>query len=181
MFKKILTEKRRKAFKELEQEFKDEMVPVQYAEEEGLPPGVLSVFMDNIAAEGVESIGEFFFMPMEEEKGGIQLFINMITILENVNEKNLGELLGAIAIINSYVPLGAYSYAPKDGRLLFRYSGIMSADLSDVQLKEEMDRAMSVTMDTMEKFSYMLIEVNDGERTGSSIIDLFSTDEISGV
>ncbi len=180
MFKKILAEKRHYAFKRLEQEFKEEMVPAQYTEEEEANAGVLSVFMDNIAAQGVEFIGEFFFMPMEEEEGGIQLFINMITILENVDEKNLGELLGAVAIINSYVPLGAYSYAPEDGRLLFRYSDIMSADLSEDQLQEEMNRAMSVTLETIEQFSYMLIEVNDGERTGSSIIDLFSTKEADG-
>ncbi len=153
------------------------MVPAQYTEEE--TPDVLSVFMDNIAAEGVESIGEFFFMPMEEEEDGIQLFINMITILENVDEKNLSELLGAIAIINSYIPLGAYAYAPGDGRLLFRYSDIMSVNLSEDQLKEEMNKAMSVTMDTIEQFSYMLIEVNDGERNAASIIALFSNEEAS--
>ncbi len=173
MYKKILAEKRRKAFKVLEKEFINEMVPVSYQAGEDGHEGTLDIFLDDIVADGVQSYGEFFFLPIDSETEGIQVYVNLITVLEEVDEKNVSELITAIAILNAFLPLGAFAYNPSEKTLIFRYSHVMSADLSDDELKTEMDRSMNVSIQTIENFAYMLVEVNDGERDTQSIVALF--------
>ncbi len=176
MNKKKLAQQRRDIFKAMEKEFIDELVPAAFSEgEEDDQAGVLTIFMEDVVVEGGETTGEFFFMPMDEEEAGIQIFVNLYTLLEEADKEHAGELLAAVSIINAYMPLGAYAYDPSNNNLVYRYSQVMEAELSNEALKNEMEIAMSAALQTAERFTYLLIEVNDGIRNAASVSAFLSS------
>ncbi len=173
-----LAEQRRSIFKGMEQEFVDELVPASYSDGDEEHAGVLTVFLEDIAAQGLESSAEFFFLPVNEEETGMQIFINLFTLIEEVTEENMTELMLAISMLNAYIPLGAYALDPAEGCLVYKYAKVMPADITKEELHTGMELSMGAAMQTVERFSYLLVEVNDGERNAKSVSDLMTSGQL---
>ncbi|MBQ7677310.1 MAG: hypothetical protein IJT32_03670 [Lachnospiraceae bacterium] len=76
----------------IEQEFVDEMVSAKLVTDRELQTEVLGVVMEDFAEEGLVSTGEFFFKPVQSDEEDVQLFCNVVTIMEELSQENLGSL-----------------------------------------------------------------------------------------
>ncbi len=180
MNKVLLSRQRQSIFKKLEKEFTDELVPASYSGETEGQAGVLTIFVEDLAGEGVQSFAEYFFMPMDEKTAGMQLFVNLFTVIDETDENNRGELMAAVSILNNYLPLGAFAFDPAQDALVYRYTHVMAFELSETDMYNEMQMSMSASMQVMERFSYLLLEVNDGQRSAGSISELLNPAEQPG-
>ena len=171
MKREEILKQRHEILEAIEQEFVNEMVPAKIDVDEELNLETLLVLMDDVAEEGLESTGEFFFMPTLSDNEDIQIFCNVITILERLNEKNLGELYSAIAAINSFIPVGCFTVNPADGTLIYKHNYELPLEVGNKVLKGSVDLCMSTAVLTVRQFAYLLVEIDEGTRTAQSAID----------
>ncbi len=175
MGEKRLVEQRRKILKYIEKDFTDEMIAVAYTDgETENGTGVLTAFLDDLAIEGTQATGEFFFVPMDEEEAGMQIFMSVFTLIEEVEEENLGEMIKAISILNAYVPMGAFAYDPSGRVVLFKCSQVMPITLSVMEMQARVEMSMDMAMRVVGRFGYLVYEVGEGIRKASSVSALLS-------
>ena len=172
-----IKETRKQLLEEIEQEFIDELIPAKIVPDEDIGMPVLSILFDDLAAEGLENLGEFFFMPTINPDEDMQIFTNIITILEEMDDGRLPELAMAIAILNGLIPIGSFAIDAADGTLIYRHSYEMPISFEKETLKDCVELAMGAAADTVSKFAYMLVEVNEGERSAASVFDYFIAGE----
>lgn len=173
----------------LADEFSNEMVPARVVKSDGTDADekadqivnetteMLTVLFEDLPADGVDAIGEFFFMPLGDEDD-MQIFQNVITLDEEVNEEMLPELLLAIIALNNTIPLGAFGVDLAQKSLVYRHSYEMPFPLSSDELKNLVDLSMGMAVSVVKEFAYLLIEVADGKRGAESIVQLLEMEEV---
>ena len=172
MDREKLNSQRQALFARLEEEFTAELIPAKHNEAEEGRFDSLTAFFEDLTAEGNETIGEFFFLPFEDdETADMQLFVNYFTIAEDVSEEYLTDVVYAASVLNSYIPVGTFAYDAAAGSLIYRHATELTLPLSDEELSDRIDHSMGMAVDTLQRFGYLLLEVSDGERTAESVLE----------
>ncbi len=170
MNEKELKGRRHAIMEALEQGFVREMIPAKLVMDENLGVETLAVIMEDFAAEGQESTGEFFFMPTGE-RDDLQIFCNAITIAEELSGENRNELFNAVMVINAITPVGCFIINPESGALVYKHNYEIPLALDQNVVKMLVDACMSAAFKTVEQMAYLLIDVNEGTRTAQNVID----------
>ena len=165
---------RKEVLIEMENEFTDELIPAKYSEKDGAEIEELVVMMDGIDAGLDDMTSEFFFLPSEEEDE-VQFFISLITVETELNQENIGELLKAVATINTYFVAATFAIDAVAGSLVYKLSypmAISRANKEDMLLDVELSTGTAMQM--VESFAYLLCEVNAGTRDSDSVIEILT-------
>ena len=171
MDRKQLDEQRRALFAALEEEFAGELIPAQHNQDGEGRFDSLTLFLEDLAGPGNETIGEFFFLPfVDSDRADLQIFVNYFTIAEEITEENLSELLAAASILNATIPVGTFAVDAESKTLIYRHAYEMPLPLPDETLKDLVDLSMGTAVQTLQSFGYMLLEVNDGARDAESLL-----------
>ncbi len=168
-----LKEIRHRIISEEEQEFVKSLVAARIVEQEDEGTEILAVMLDEIEGYQTDALGEFFFMPSEED-AEVQFFVNLITISEDLSQETLGELCIAISMLNTYITTGAFAVDPTSGSLIYKNSVAIPINISYEQTKDYVNMAMGISIELVDGIAYMLEEVNEGKRDAKSVIDLFT-------
>ena len=164
-------EERHEILSSMEQELTKNYVAAQLLKQNDSVE-VLSVLLENLAVDGLNSSGEFFFLPNQEDDE-IQFFVNLITIAEELEDENLNELLGTLATINTFVTTGAFSVDPASKTLVYKLTYPMPIDLNNDAVKDYADMSMGLALQIVRDYGYMLIEINEGKRSAESVLGSF--------
>ncbi len=160
----------------MEQDFTKEFVPAKLSERDDYGVEVLAVILDEVAADGLTSTGEFFFLPSKEDED-IQFFVNLITISEELPKETLGELCTAVAAINTYVTTGTFAIDLGAGSLIYKHVYEMPVDLDKDSVADFSDMSMGTAIQMVQQFAYYLIEVKEGTRTAENVIRALAVTE----
>ncbi len=171
---KRLEEVRKVVLAGIEKEFVDELIPAVLSKEGETP--VLNVYLD--AGEESTGItnGEFFFL-QSDPGDEIQYFVNLITVYEQIPEENLDEVCRAVAGVNIYTPAGAFVVDFASGNLVYKFMVPISIEAAPEAVKDTVDMTMGIAFSAVNDLAYLLAEVCDGERSASSAIEVFGSDE----
>ena len=161
-------EMRTKVLKTLEESYTKELIPAKLTEKDANGVEVLATIFDDLAIDGLESSGEFFFLPNKEGEE-VMFFVNLITVSTELPESTLGELMAAVSIINTYILAGAFSIDPKAGALVFKHVHEMPMDLDEKTVTEYADLSMGIAISMVQQYGYYLIEVKEGTRTADNV------------
>jgi hypothetical protein len=173
MGKKSIGDIRHEVLSRVQKELVNELVPAQLSDRDENGIEVLAVDILNSAEDGYDAMGEFFFLPGPDD-AEVQFFVNLITIADDLPEANLPELCVAISAINTYVVTGAFSIDVVSKSVVFKHTYEMPTDASEEVVSDNVDLAMGVTLQMLQNYGYMIVEVNEGKRTAQSVIDLFT-------
>ncbi|MCR5402430.1 MAG: hypothetical protein K6E91_01240 [Butyrivibrio sp.] len=180
---------RRNVLRVLADEFGSEMVPAKVVRSDGTDiddsdpqiyagtTQILTVLFEDLTSQGIDAIGEFFFIPYKEDDD-MQIFQNVITLDEEVEEEMLPEILLAITALNNVIPVGSFGVDLAQRRMAYRHSYEMPFPLSDSDLKNFLDLCMGMAVSMVKEFAYLLAEVADGSRSAESVVQLFDSDQI---
>lgn len=171
MEQRKLSEKWLKTLVEIKKEFDEEMIPAQIEEVEDT--NRLMILFEDLADEGTDTMGEFFFLP-SEEGAQVQVFMNVMTVDAEIDKERIGEILSGINILNNFLPVGAFLIDISGEHIVFKKGYEMSTFLSDKALKEAVDLSMGLSVSIVRDFAYMLLEVSSGERNADSIRTYFN-------
>ena len=177
MRQKEMLEQRHRILNRVKDSFDEEMIPAQIERPDVSDPADeherLMILMEDIAAVGVDAMGEFFFLP-SQQSDEYQVFMNLITIDEEINLGRLNELLLAINILNNYIPVGAFGIDLARNNIVYRHNCEMPIRSSDAPIKDKVDLSMGLSVALVKEFAYMLLEVNDEIRNADSIEKYFN-------
>ncbi len=170
---KKFNEMRHEILSDVEKEFAQDLIPARLTEENDIP--VLNVLMTGYEEELEETTGEFFFMPSSPDDE-IQYFVNFITIFDSVPQENIDELCVAVAMINTYVPVGAFAIDFGAGSLVYKLSYPMPVDIPAETVKENVDITMECTFMAVSDMGYLLTEVAEGVRSAANVLEMIAGD-----
>ena len=117
----------------LADEFSNELVPAKVVMSDGTDADdsvgktlcddteMLTVLFEDLPADGVDAIGDFFFISLKEYDY-MQIFQNVITIDEEVDEEILPDVLMAVIALNNAIPIGAFGVDLAQRSLVYRHS-----------------------------------------------------------
>ncbi len=174
MDRKEIIKQRHNILSELDKVFNEEMVPakIETGSREGVE--VLSVILDGMEDYEEDALGEFFFLPGSDDDD-VQFFVNLITILEDVSEKNFNELCATVAALNTYVVVGGFAIDFPARSVVYKNTYEMPIDCDFETMKNGVDMSMEISLKIVNQFAYILDEVNSGSRSAASVINLFVT------
>ncbi len=172
MSKDNLNEIRHDLLSRIEEEFVSEMVPAHLSEKDQNGVEVLAADLMVTTQDGYDALGEFFFLP-GNENDELQFFVNLITIQEELPEENLPELCVAVSAINTFIITGAFAIDAVSKSLVYKNTYAMPADITAETLQDNMELSMGLAVEVVRQFGYLLVEVNQGKRTAESVIDMF--------
>ena len=157
-----------------ESEFAEELVPATLINDKETGISVLNVMFEQLVRSGKPSYGEFFFIPDKDDESNLIIFESVITVADELSAETIDELLAAVASINYFVTSGGYAVDVKGGRLLYRHSVEVNADLNENELLDVCERNMNISLQMAAYYSDILIEVADGERDSASVIEYYA-------
>ena len=167
-----LKEIRHEVLAEVEKEFIDELVPAKLAQHENHDVDILNILFEEAVVDGMDAAGEFFFLESAEDDE-IQFFINLFTIAEDIFDEKFAELGMAVAVMNAYLPVGAFALDITEKSLVYKHTYEMGTDIDKAAMKDNVDLSMTVAFQTVSDFGYLLIEVLEGQRDPVSVINTF--------
>lgn len=182
MTQKEINEQRYSILKAVEKQFTDELIPArlveaEYNDDETVKkPEILTVLMEGLVSDGVGAVGEFLFVPSRPEDE-VWTFNNVLTIEGEIESDALGEVLSAINLLNTMIPVGAFIVDMSKNAVAYRYAYTMRANLSDEALSDTVDLIMGNAVETVQRFGYIIHEVASGQRNAESIFGLIQTAE----
>ncbi len=139
---------------------------------EGEKTEILTILLEDLPGPGTDAMGEFFFLP-SLQGDEIQVFMNLITVDEEIDKDRLSELLVAIMVLNNHIPVGAFGIDFEQNNIIYRHTYEMPHPSSDKSLRNAVDLSMTLAVSMVKEFAYMLVDVNAGERDAESIAAYF--------
>ncbi len=162
--------KRSEIITQLEQEFTEELIPVRVTVEEG-DTQVLHILLEEFSMEGVTALVDCFFLPNEEDED-LQVFTTVMTLAEEIPEERAGELASAVAILDFFLPVGAFAIDPVGRRLVYKSSRVMEISLAQEEMAQQADLAIGVAIQVAEQYTPFLIDILEGTRSAASLTEL---------
>lgn len=96
--------------------------------EEDYTFSMLSALIENMSFEGMDGLGEFFFMPEKEGLSEIGIFQSVITFAEDVDADTLEKLNQVASILNFYMESGSFSGDCEGRNFTFKTSVVLPLD-----------------------------------------------------
>ena len=153
----------------MEKELNAGLIPARLTSSED-GSSVLNVMFDEIAAQGLTSLGEYFFLPNEEEDE-VQVFNGLVTICEELEAENLSELFKAVSVLNFFVTLGAFAIDPVGKRLVYKLSRELPIPEESEKMYELIDLTISMSVQMVQNFAGELVQVNEGTLTAEKMTE----------
>ncbi len=150
----------------------EELVPTNLSEKDEYGVETLAVVLEDSTVEGYDATAEFFFYPYEDGDE-LQHFTSLITISDELYENTIQELCACVSGINSYMPAEGFAIDFVSRSLIFKHTYVMPVDLDASAMQENVELAISMSLQTVGEYGYLLAEVNDGMRTAESVLKLF--------
>lgn len=163
-----------KALEKLDNIFKEAQIAaiLQKKGEEGISNNVLSCLNDSFGVSGAEVMSRFYFAPMEVSPEGVQYFVAMSTLSDELPIERVAEVSQAVGMLNYYIPYGAFAVDPLTRSVIYRITTPITTELSEEELIEEVDILAGQSLDMAERYCYLILQV---AFQGMSVDDFMDT------
>ncbi|MCR4654905.1 MAG: hypothetical protein K5770_01530 [Lachnospiraceae bacterium] len=140
------------------------------AEDLGSSMDVLRAEILEFGPDLMNVLGEFFFMPFEDE--GLMFFTSVITYSDSVPREAAADIAAAVARLNYYIPCGCYALGNDDKNLIYRYTAIMLNSEEKERLTQAVISAAYSSVSVAEKYLGYLLLVLKGEITVEEMVKM---------
>lgn len=150
---------------QLKAQFEEHGVPVALRtpeDEPELPEPILTILHESMGIAETQPVTcEMLFLPkVDEDKA--YTFTIMFTLLDNVNNENLGTLMAASSMINFYMPFGAFVLNTIGGILVFKHALVIPEETGINTALKMIDAMVGRSMDLVDNQIDYFIRLADG-------------------
>lgn len=133
--------------------------------EEGLPTDILTTLYRDMGAKSDEVMGEYYFLPIEGNNVDIHCFTVSMTLSEDLPGDKVDLIQDAIRTLNYYLLGGNFLISPDRTSLIYRNTALFKIDLSYDKSMEMIQIAIGVSLQIVEKWVKLLLDLERGEMT----------------
>ena len=144
-------------------------------EELSSPVDIIRCMITEMGTGLVNVLGEFFFLPFDEEE--VLYFSSVITIDDEIPEDERADLEIAVARINYVLPCGCFAVGGEEQALVYKYTVPIPDKLDDELKCEMLLTAVDSAIATVDAYLGYLLLVQDGNITPAEMIELIQSDE----
>lgn len=141
------------------------------SEELGTAMDMVRCLIKETGADLIDTMGECFFLPLDEE-AEVSYFTTMITIIDEMDPEDSVHLAEAVARINFFLPVGSFAIDDEDRGLIFKYAVPVMNDASDEDKMKSMLTAVNVSLGVVDKYEGFLMLVATEELDPDKMMDL---------
>ncbi len=144
------------------------------AKELDAPVDMVRAILTEIGSELISVLGEFFFLPYEDQD--VLYFNTTITVTDDIKPDERMALAEAVARINYLIPCGAFSLGENSETMVFRYTVPVFSDLDSEKQLSVMLTSIDAAVLAVDRFEGYLMLVLEGNLTTDEMIDLIKSD-----
>lgn len=133
---------------------------------------ILRVEIPEFGPDLVSVLGEFFFLPIEDEDN--LFFTNVISLSNTVPPEAAPDVAAAAARVNYLLPCGCFALGNEDKNFVYKNTAVLSnKDSKDEQLKE-IKRSVDASLGSAETFYSYLLPVFKNDITVDEMINMLN-------
>ncbi len=111
-------------------------------EETGLEVDIRTTLMIGFGSASNTGQGEYYFYGEEEPQG----FACRITVVPQVLPENVGPMCTELAVVNSQIPIGCFSYDPEENAVIYMLQIPLVQGLSDEDILSEANTCITLAL-----------------------------------
>lgn len=167
-----MEEKKRELLKMLAEQLSDsdDIDRAEFFTKEELeaPVDITRVIITDIGAELISVLGEFYFLPLEDEE--MLFFACGITVTDDIEDHEKTDLYSAVARINYLLPFGSFAMDEGGDNVVYRYTVPVLADSDDDTIRKIMLTSVDAAVSMVDRFESYLMLVQEGNVTPDEMI-----------
>ncbi len=142
------------------------------SKEMNIQADILRVEIPEFGPDLVSVLGEFFFLPIEDEDN--LLFTTVISLSNTVPPEAAPDVAAAAARVNYLLPCGCFALGNEDKNFVYKNTAVLSnKDSKDEQLKE-IKRSVDASLGSAETFYSYLLPVFKNDITVDEMINMLN-------
>lgn len=138
---------------------------------EGLPTHILNVLHTGLGYAEDEVMGEYYFLPIQEENAKFHLFSSMLTLSEDMPEEKYEEMGRAVNILNFYLPVGAFVFSKPEKIMAFKYTSLIPVEFSEEEALNSIDGNIGMSLHLVDQYLDVLMKLMNGELAFEDFLD----------
>ena len=140
------------------------------ADELGAPMDVLRAEVAEFGPDLVSVLGEFFFIPFEDEE--LLYFTTVLTLSSTVPKEAVPDVAAAVARLNYYLPCGCYALGDDDQNLIYRCTALIDGSDDREHQAASVSNTAFASLSIAEKFLGYLLLVLKNEISVDEMVDM---------
>ncbi len=110
-------------------------------------------------------MGEYYFLPVEDEKAKFHLFSSVFTLTEDMPEDKYEELGRAANLLNFFLPVGSFIFSRADKIMAFKYTSLIPRTFSEEEAINLVDGHISMSLYLVGQYVDVFMDLMHGEIT----------------
>ena len=138
---------------------------------ESIPTHMLNVLHTNTGNEEEEVMGEYYFLPIEEENAKFHMFCTVMTLSEEVLEDKFDELGRAANLLNFYLPVGSIVFSKPEQIMAFKYTSLIPMGASEEEALNMIDGNIGLSLHLVNQYVDVLMKLSRSEITFTDFLE----------
>lgn len=145
-FYKSILEKLRDDFDSLD------MATILSEPSDNVPTYMLNVLHTELSYDGEEVMGEYYFLPFEDENTRYHVFTSMLTLTEEMPEERYEDLGRAANLLNFYLPVGSFVFSKPEGIMAYKHSCLIPKGYSMEEAFKLIDGHIAMSLNIVNQY-----------------------------
>lgn len=142
-------------------------------DETDLPMDILTVDLEDFSETGSNWMGEFSFLPLPNGAEGVCYVSSAITMADDIEDEASIRLMWLITRLNFYLPYGLFALSEDGKRLAYKLCSPVIDNDNEDELYEALSLIVSHSLDFMDDFGDMIVDVLEGSKDPDDVLDYF--------
>jgi hypothetical protein len=148
-----------------------EIAAVLREPDEKVPTYRLNTLHTDLGSEGDEVMGEYYFLPINDENAKFHIFYCVYTLTENMPEMKQEELGRAANMLNFYLPVGSFVFNMQENIMAFKYTSLIPVNSTVEEAMNMIDGNIGLSLQMVEKYTPAFIGLMNDEITFDEFIN----------
>jgi hypothetical protein len=139
---------------------------------EGLSTHMLNVLHTELGTSGEEIMGEYYFLPVNDENTQFHLFSSVLTLSEEMPEERFEIMCNAANVMNFFLPAGSLVFSKQDGIMAYKFNSLIPGSATEDQALVIIDGNIGLVLNLMDKYADAIMKLLRDEINFEDVLDL---------
>lgn len=140
-----------------------DMAVILRGPEDGAPVHMLNVLHTELSFEEEEVMGEYYFVPLDDQQSQFHMFTSMLSLTESMPDDKYDILGKAANLLNFYVPAGAFVFSKPEHIIAFKHTSLIPINATEDEAIKLIDGNMSLSLKVVGRYLDVFMKLMKGK------------------
>lgn len=129
---------------------------------EDIPTHMLNVLHTELGHSEEEVMGEYYFLPIDDENAKFHLFSSMLTMTEDMPEDKYDEMGRAANLLNFFLPIGSFVFSKPEKIMAYKYTTFIPKSFTEEETINLIDGHISMSLHLVDQYLDVFMKLMHG-------------------